>query len=351
MHFLKRLTTGLFAFLLSLCLAGMVASTVFNATVGKPANIKDWLDKNNVYGAAVNSTIDRTLKDAAGSGSTLNQPEVQDVIKKTFTPALAKSITEEVIDGTSDWLSGQTDKPSFIIDLTPVKQTLAEESGNALVNRLNNLPVCTTAQLREITPDTDPFTIPCRPAGIDINGERQKIVQEILNNKELFADPIITADTIKTGDSTEPFYKNLGGLPGIYRLNKKLPWVFGLLSVLLATGIVFMSDTKRKGLSRVARSLMTSGIFLIITVVIVNILTRWLSSNKNLIKEASADLQSALLGVGNSVAGSINMVLLAFGIAFIMVGGGVLVYLYKTKPKEIVSEASSKPSDSQAPKS
>jgi hypothetical protein len=335
MHFLKKLAVSILVLLLSLSLSIIVASTVFTMTIGRPSNVKSWLRESKVYEASVKSALDNVSKNAAGSDSTLNQPEVQQVIRQTFNASLVQSTVEKVIDGTSHWLDGKTQKPDFVIDLTSVKQSLAENAGNAVVTHINGLPVCTRAQLRQISPDADPFTIPCHPAGIDAAAEKQKVMQEILGNKDLFANPVITYDTIvdKSLENKIGIALLLSYYQYFYQHIDNILWIFGLLAILSAVGIIYLTDNHRHGLHRAAMSVLISGISLIAVLIIVSWAVSKFSSSKNLFKDASPDLQTAMVNLGELVANSINQVLLVFGIIFTILGAGTLVYLRLTQPK------------------
>ncbi|MBI1857071.1 hypothetical protein HY003_01500 [Candidatus Saccharibacteria bacterium] len=302
--------------------------------MGKPNNLKEWIRDNKIYDVAINSILDKATNNSLENpSSALNQPEIQKVIKETLTSEVARTTTEQIIDGTYNWMRGDVDKPNYAIDLTSLKNTFAEKAGNVAEQRFVSLPICTITQLRQLTGITDPFVLSCRPPGINIAAEKQKITDQIFGNQDLLPDPIITADTIKMSGDNKPVYKTLKQLPWLYQFLQKAPWIFGILAVLLAIGIVFISPSRRKGLYRVAVSLMINGVLFGISALFIIIATYWVGSNKDLIKNANPDLQSALIGLGKSIANSIDNVLLSFSVVFIVLGGAVLLYLYWTRPK------------------
>ena len=332
MRFVKAFSVGLLAFLLSLFLSGLIATTIFNAILAKPGNLKSWLEESKIYDAGINEVLNKAK--TAPDSSTLSQPEVQKVIKQTFTPEVARSTVEQVIDGTYHWLEGRVNKPDFQVDLTSLKISLAENAGNAAVERFNSLPVCTKAQARQISSDLDPFAIPCRPPGVTAANAKQTVMDQILHNQELLKDPVLTADTIKTGDHNQPFYQQAPQLPQAYQWLRKAPWIFGLASLLSIGGIVWLSTSYRHGLRRVAISLIVSGASLGVAAIVLTWLANKSISNKNVLRsDVSADLQSAVIALGKLVAGSINHVLLGFGIGFVALGTGTLLYLHFYRPK------------------
>ncbi|HSX27561.1 MAG TPA: hypothetical protein VLG25_02160 [Patescibacteria group bacterium] len=350
---LKKLAVWFLDFLLINSITLMLVGIIFGVTIGKPSNIKHWLNDSKIYTAAINNALEEAKK--SPDSATLGQPEVQEAIRNTITPQVAQSTVEQVIDGTYHWLEGKAVKPDFRIDLTSLKASFAEQAGNAAVKRVSALPVCSFAQLRQLGTDPDPFETPCKPAGINLDTVKKQVSDKVFGNDSILKDPVVTVDTLKSKDGEQPFYQKASRLPDAYRWASKMSWIFGGLSVLLAAAIIWISSDHRKATKKLARSLLISGILLVASVLIVKWFSDKLIATKvKLSNDISDELRASITLAIKLATNSINQALLITGGVFTALSGGTLVYLRLTNkktPRTDVPEPSQKATKSEPPKS
>jgi len=344
MSFARRslvvLATTAFVILLYLSVMATAGAVIF-----KSGNVKSWLKDSGAYQKFVDAAIKSIPQENTASQSEQNlfsQPAVQNIAKTAFTPQLLESSTENFIDGTFTWLEGKSTKPTFNIDLSGAKQSFANGIGTYAQDRYNALPVCARGQV----PDTsDILAISCRVPGVNITPIINQKVQEIANSKEFIGTPVVTADNFNgqeqlgTGSQNnqaaqEPFYEQASQLPKLYRFSKIAPYIFIGLAILVAVAIVFVSTTKRSGLKRIAIPLLIAAGLLFIGIMMTNFSLGKLEQTKISDTNAmSALAQTTGITIANSIGKQLNQIYLWFGIAFALLGGGILAALYFTKPK------------------
>ncbi len=245
--------------------------TATAVTLIRPDHIKTWVNDSGIYKTLPDTLIKEVQKkqDAEGGGNegiNFKDNGVQDAAAKALSPDFLKSSTEQFVDGTFNWVDGKTDKPDFKIDVLGAKQKFADELTAYARNRYLGLPACGRTQLPKTT---DPLTIDCRPAvGLDIDQLSKAYTSQILDNKDFLPDPQITADTLSTKEDQGPakpaFESN--SIPDAYKILKLLPYVLAATTIISAIGFIFTDESKKRGLNKVGRRLVITGLltFLII---------------------------------------------------------------------------------------
>lgn len=316
--------------------------TVFTAAVGSTftlSNFKNWLDKHNVYDTIVDSALSENKDLEVGSKAndiSLNHPVIKKAFKKTFTPALLQEITENFINGVEPWLKGKSPNPTFRIDLTDVKTSLAANIGGAVKKRYASLPLCAPGELPR---SSDLLAVNCRSAIINIDNEVQKLVSDIKNGKDFLPSPVLTADNLKvkrSGDAkAKPLFADLDEVPAIYRFIRLGPYIFGLLSVVCGVLLVFASKPRRRGLRRAAVSLLTSGLFLLIGVLIIS--SGFSRGEKELLAKSETNekiLRENVLPLINEVKDSLANRVIFFAVLFLALAIGIFIYLFVTRKQK-----------------
>ncbi len=318
--------------------------------VGTPVHIKSILRTSNIYSSAVDNVLKQAQKSTDQSTNNdlpINDPAIQKAVKSSFSPALIQSSTENIIDGTYHWLDGKTAKPDFRVDLTSAKQSFIQSVADISGQRLAALPVCTRAQLQTLTGDIDPFTAPCRPANLNIVAQKQKIIQDLSTNKDFLADPVITADTLKNNGDQQSLFDKASAAPKFHRLSNFSPWLLGVLALLFGAAVVFLHDTKQRGLRSVSISLISVGVLVVGT----SLLSKWLFNKaisptgtigKSLVGN---NFQQSAVNALNSLMQLINKQLIWFGISYIVIGAAILIALRFTRPNKQPESAEHKPTE------
>ncbi len=323
MHFLKKTLVWLATVFLPLWLflAATTASIVL--TVNSPTKIKSWVSKSGVYTKAVDAVLAEGQKSAEKSGDKLpiSEPGVQAAAKKAFNPTVLQGYTENVIDGMYHWLQGKTPQPDFKLDLSGPKKQFAIGFGDYLRQRAQTLPACTRGQ---VPSSTDIADINCIPRGYDVNTAIQQQVDKQANSKEFLGDPVITAKSLKSDNGQSVFDKNKK-IPQIYQKATLGPLLLGGLALLGVVIIVFLHDSRRKGMKHVAWILLPLGALLALVGGGILVAARRLDTQVHLNGAAGAKLQPAVISLLHSITGSLSHVYLLFGIGYMVVGTGLVV--------------------------
>ncbi len=348
MHFVRKILVVLATTLLSLWLLLTVMTASIVLTLHSPAKIKGWVNDSGIYTKVVDAVLTQSQQSAQKSGDSLpiQDPQIQAAARTAFSPQVLQKDTENVIDGTYHWLHGKTPQPDFRVDLSGPKQQFASGVGDYLRNRVQSVPACARGQV----PDTDDlFSINCLPRGFDVNAEVQQQVDKLANGKDFLSDPVITAQTLKKDGNQSPFDK-FKALPKIYQKATWSPWLFGSLALLSAGIIIFLHDERRRGMKRVARILLPTGVLLVfIGVATLEIAKRGAEQIK-LNGEGVSQLRPSVISLIHSIAGSLSHVYIWFGVGYAVIGIGLLVAV-KLWLKPAKSSASAASSDKKPVKS
>ena len=269
MHFVRKVFLGLAgtALVFFLFVAAIDASLV--RVLGSPGPIKHILSASGLYDSAVPSVLDET-KTQTGTAADipLNEAAIITAAKETFSPQFVQTNVEKLIDGTFDWLNGQSAEPDFRLDLSSAKTTFADKVAQIAKDRAASLPVCTTLPSG---PQFDVFNATCVPRGITPEQAASEAKNTILNGKGFIDNPVITADSLKSeGSNKSIFDDQLKNAPAVYRDFKTSALVLGLLALLSLAAVVFLSQTRLKGLKHAGFILISSGVILILLGLAIN---------------------------------------------------------------------------------
>lgn len=306
-------------------LLAVVVAVVANF-LGTPETLKQILKDSGAYDNVVDIVLDETTRQAKDDNSIpISDEQIRTLVNDVFPAERLQAIVDNVADGTYRWLNGEAPQPDFKIDLREEKIALAKGVANYAAERIEKLPPCTS-----IPTTTDPFEIDCQPPGINIKAEQKKIEQEFLNNKDFLPETTLTADDLnKKSDQT--FSEQNQGIADAFQLFKKLPYIFGGLAAIFGVAIIFLDKTKRDGLNRIGRTLLSSGIFLFITTLVFG---KLLPITENLLNATDENASSVILkkAVGLAVEKLTNDLLLYSGVVLV-IGAIILLTLHLTKPK------------------
>lgn len=319
--------------LLSFALAG-AGWMVF----GTPNKIKQAADDSGLYSSAVDSVLETTKKQALKDNAQLplDQPELIAAAKNAFPPELLSKNSESIINGFYNWLKSDTKTPQFSVDLTEAKQSFANGIGDYAVKRYEALPPCSSAQLRTMNTDVDAFSVDCRPPGLLSSTVREQVQSQILNSGEFLGDTTFTADDLPKAENGKTFAENMSVAPTAFNAFRLMPWVLGLLGLLFASGVLFLSKDKRQGLKTIAVTLVGTGIFLMLGSLLIN----FLFNKMNQPKDAFG---ASVASVAKTLTADYNTALMRFYIVYIALGVAVLIALklkshgttaVATKPKK-----------------
>ncbi len=248
----RRLVLSVFGF----CLFAFLLLTTTLSSI-RPTHIKKWLADSGVYNNAPAIVVDSMLKQE--KASVLKDPAVQNIAKETFSPSFLQSTTEEVIDGTFLWLDQKATKPEFSVDLNQLNNTLSEKIRAYLKARYESLPPCTTPPT--VAPDL--FTMTCKPKGaFDIDTALRAGEGKFLGSNEITSVNVLSGDNFRIGggDQKQTIQESFVEAPKVYKNLKLAQIVFGVIALLSALGVVFLSKQRLRGLRKVAITCLSSGV-------------------------------------------------------------------------------------------
>src|SRR3569833_61142 len=260
MNILKKIILVLITPLFSFLLFATAIDYGFVHTASHPATIKKLVADSGVYKDVAPSilahadNISTTVGDLSAS-----DPAVKSAANAALSPAFVLKDTESALDSVYAWLDGKTTQPTFSVDLTGVKTGFADSLSASVEQRLASLPRCTSASQ---VSSVDLVNASCLPAGVTPQAAAAQI-KDSLNNGSFIDQTKLSASDIKNGDSNQSVFANQN-VPKNYQRAKKTPYILGLLSVLVAAAIVFLSAGRRRGVRRVAITLLVIGVLMMV---------------------------------------------------------------------------------------
>jgi hypothetical protein len=216
--------------------------------------------------------------------------------------------------------------------LTLARQKTAEQVGQYVEAQIKNLPACNAQQLASLG-SIDPLNITCLPPNVNAESEATLVTQNIQDSTDFLSNPVITEDNINPSGShqTSPYYDRFSKAPKLYKLAVKLPWIYGLVSVLSAVGIIFVAPRKRKGLKRTG---------IILGLILKHIEKAVFNNSSN------EQIHQALVSFMTQAEDQLVKVYFLFGIAFLLLAIIIFVFLWsggQRTPKIKAAGSSPKP--------
>lgn len=357
MHVLRTIARWFssLAFRVLILLLAVVGTSVI--AIHSPTVIKRTLKDSGIYDTFVSNLIDELKKgnqnNPEGINVSFEDPQIQKLIKDTFTPQLLQNSTENFIDGTYHWLDGKTKVPDFKIDLTSTRNTFAVLLADRGISRLKTLKPCTVAQLKSIdVKKIDPFNIPCLPPGIDLKLEQKELEKQVLDNNKFLPNPVITANTLSKNDQGKTVFDQLSLAPKIFKWADISIWLLGGLAVLFGAALVFLHNSRRRGLKVVGLALETTGLILVLGLAVSTwLLAKAKAPNGFLAKAQTGSFQPTIIAASSSIQNSLNKIMVWFILAYFLVGTGILFALYMTRDKNKLKDDKDSPESKDQTKS
>jgi hypothetical protein len=342
---LKKIVRGFSSISFKFLLFATTTVVAIVFILATPIKLKIALKNSGVYSSFIDSIAAESQKQQnkqQGPGQQQNnnsvsfsQAEIVAAAKQAFPPSLLQDSVEKVIDGFYGWAQGKTTAPQFSIDLAPIKQNFAESVGDAAATRLKSLPVCTKAQLQQLSNgDINPFTVVCLPPGFNIENERKQLINEIANNKDLLEKPTITADSLPKDNQGRTFAEQFAQVPKLYRWATLLPWILGGLTLFFAGMLVWLYDSKRRAIRSISSAFVSAGVFLIISYLVVS----WLMKHFTKPKPTQVyvnQIQQNMTSVVQSLTNDLNTTIIKFAVGYLIFGTVGLLVLWLTRKKHV----------------
>lgn len=232
--------------------------------VHSPQPIKASIQKSGIYDNAVKLALDQARAEAQKAGgeatgeNLLADQGVRDAIVAAVPPSVVQSQAEQAIDAVFGWLAGSSEQLRFTPDFAATKQAIITNLTAYIKTRAAQLPQCTPQQLSAIGPDFNPLTAPCVPAGTSVEEVANRFAVQANESFQLPADQAIEIPTNSTMQQTRNWL----------RLFDTYIWLLIPLTILTAVGYVMLYRPRREGIRHLGGALLTAGIGLGVTAVI-----------------------------------------------------------------------------------
>lgn len=267
MQILKRglliIVVPIFTFLLF----SIATTSLLVKQAGSPEPVKKLVADSGIYNSVVKGLLDESgAVNNNGNEVSLDNAIVKNAAEKAFSPEFIQSSTENVIDSVYRWLDGSTPEPDFRIDLASVKTAFANNISSELTTKLASLPACTSTPA-----DFDALNAECLPVGITPAAATSEVRDDILKGQGFLDHPVITPESIKKeGVSQSVFTNQLKDAPKAFQTLKSAPILLGVLSLVFALMVIFLSSNILAGFKKVGFSLISVGILMLVLGLTIN---------------------------------------------------------------------------------
>jgi len=255
MDFVRRFGLSIVTSLFSTLLVVFAVSIAFYFVLDTPGTIKNALRESGIYSVF----IDKTLPGQRSDITELAQadPGVKQAIESALPPSYLQANTEHAIDTTYDWLHGNTQTPSYGIDLTQPKQVFADNIAGLVRQRGANLPMCSSPTA---VPGTaaEILALTCRPPGVSVDKLAADARDRVLTNGvfEAVARPVNASNQ----DTQQRLTHDLRYVPQAHHYYILSLFIVPAVLILLGVAILFWSVSKRAGIKHIAWSLFITGL-------------------------------------------------------------------------------------------
>lgn len=323
--FLSWFFTVILAYFLITSLLFLANALVFTSITAKPERVKSILSDSGVYQKLPETLYTNIEKENKSQKTDINlsDPAIKQAALASFSPKFFQTNVEQAIDGSYDWLEGKTDEPKLSIDIKDAKNKFIDTATDAQAEKAKKLKPCTFQQLNQIN-SSNIFNLKCLPPGINIKQVAEKAKTDLKNNPDFLPKTTFSTEDLKTNSGNSLLNKN-SDVPDKFQNTKKIPLMLVLIAVISAAGIYFISADRTKGLLRVAKILVASGVFILLAPIGIRLFTdRLLPAISS--DPVISDIVSPIINQFNSAAASLYY---ALGAAILFVGAALLVAIHK----------------------
>lgn len=329
MEIFRRFVIGILSSLLLFVLVANAFLLAGRTTFGAPDAIKTSLAESGAYNNAP-AVIETVVKQSAQHNQAsefidFSDPGITKAIESSLPPEFVRSSSEQAIDDTYAWLNGEANFTDISISFKDQTDEIIAAVADYTFDRVKDLPECSQLQTYQLSlqESINPAELTCEPA-TNLAPYKKQFITEA-KKVFLFKNPALGTSALE-----QEFQQSIQDVPDGFRLMKQLPIWLILLSVLLAIGVVFLSDTRKSGLKNVRATVIVAGGLAVLSMVITTYFTgKFVASGSlaNSLKDAVTNE-----GLRTSMASAIQQVLQNFYSYIGWVGGiyiviGVLVTL------------------------
>jgi hypothetical protein len=236
-------------------------------TFTHPDTVKRLVKESGVYNGVVPNVLTQTKNIPTAYGDIpVSDPAITRAVNAALPPGYIQENTELAMDNIYDWLDGQIPQPNFNIDFSGAKTLFANNIADSLQKRMATLPACSAAQSLAIAQSGsfNAYSATCVPRGVSPSVVAEQVRNSIIGQGEFLKNTNISALSIKDSSGHPLFSSQLASAPRYYQWLKKLPIILGILTILCALGVVFLSSTWQRGLRHIGVVLMVIGLIMLL---------------------------------------------------------------------------------------
>jgi cytochrome bd-type quinol oxidase subunit 1 len=332
MHILRKLIVYIAYTLLPTALIAFGVLFSFHQALGSPGRIENALDQSGIYNTIGATIVNQATSSANSSLDSSGQQAVQNAISKAIPPEYLKSQTNGALQNIYSWLQGKTNNLSFSIDLSSVKNKLADNMAEEAQQRAASLPACTAQDMASMdASNIDPLAVTCLPPNVTPAQIGDLARQQVLTSN-LYKTGKLTSDNInQNGKSLQ---QQLQPVANVYKdIWRGLIWT-GVGIVLLTAMVILLSRPWQQGTKRVSIIFLSIGF----TSAALAFVTGWLlhavSNKLTQQSSANAEIQGKVVKVIQLLTSDLRNWWIGYGIALALAGimGLIVVRIKRITP-------------------
>lgn len=312
----------------------------FNETFGRRETVKAWFEKSGAYDNFVTELVSLSQAQAAKQGNVIDAKILSDVANRSFTPEVLQTALEAVLDGSYDWLEGNTESIEFVVDFTEAKNVYADELARVAQDRVDELPVCPAS---DVAGAFDPFTAPCRPAQLDFEPLAVEFRQLIYEDENFLPETVLTADTLtpEAGDEKK-LDEAVSFMPTAYLIARLVTFIALLGAFISMILLIMVAKSKRKAIFKLSRGFIFTALSLALFTFVSSRSTGWIDNVLPIDPAAQGFTERVVKPLVSTATTDLNawtfrfmMLYAAIGFIFLAVWG----YLYTNGKQKVAAAA------------
>lgn len=262
MHYVKAIGRWIAFFVFHMAIIFLITTASMYMLFGDRDSIKSVMDESGIYDQFIDSVLTTAANESQGQEDALpfGDEKLQQIANETFSPTVLKNASEQVIDAVYDWAEGSTDTLIFEVNLQPQADTFIERLSNYAVDRYNSLPDCGALDRVNVTV----FNITCKPAGSTPEIIKQASIED-LQQVDLINSPVYSDEDLFSEATTR---EDVAFVPTAFKTAKIAPYL--TIAVVVVAGIIYvlLHRSKRRGVKRLGRDLLTNALFIAMLTVV-----------------------------------------------------------------------------------
>lgn len=317
MNNLRSISKGIAVFLLLIVLFATPIIISLQAIANSPEAVKASLDKNNVYSVSVKSNL--VAENSRLSSDVLSDNGIASALHSAVTPSYVKTSSDKLIDNIYAYIHGSMPSVELSVSISEVQTKFADNVASYIKQKFDTLPRCTQltpppASIESLLQST------CVPIGVSSQQASEYARSEIMNLALFANDRIEVADLVGMRESSLNSY--LADARSAYPYFISLVYILPIIGIILAVGILLLSDTKRRGIKIIANTLLSAGLVnMLAAFVAVGLLGLILGGNMPNGSDAVDNFEGVIL----NLLGSLR--LWWFGCAGLFIALSIVIYI------------------------